>query len=308
MKNLIKHSIAFIIMLALGATTLMAQEESQTITIEDDKIVIKQDSVEIILDRKNKTTEVEVEKEVEERILQDENGVVEDDEIEIRIGDDHDHDHDHDGKKKKKNKFRVGMLDYGISTYLVDGSLNHDDLEGFALNHGKSNNFNLHIFRHRVHLLGDVLFFEYGLSTNWRRYSLKNDVIIDKEAVGLSNGPKIMTWTESATDNKKNKLRSTYLEIPVMLTISPKDSKFFISAGMFGGMRIGGSQKIKNKDEGKTVVKGDYEMRDFNTGVVGRIGFGPVDFYCQYTFDTLFNDDVNPELTPISFGISVLGF
>jgi len=202
----------------------------------------------------------------------------------------------------------MGMLDFGISTYLVDGSLNHDDLEGFALNHGKSNNFNLHIFRHRVHLLAETLFFEYGLSTNWRRYSLKDDVIISREATGLSDGRKIMTFVDSPVDNKKNKLRSTYLEIPLMFTISPKDSKFFISAGMFGGMRIGGSQKFKNKDEGKTITKADYELRDFSTGVVGRIGFGPIDFFCQYSLNPLFNDGVSPELTPISFGISVLGY
>lgn len=305
MNTLIKISIGLFLLLPLSTLTLMGQEDKQTITIEDDKIIIQKDSTEIILDRSNNSEELE---QPEERILQDENGVVDEDDMSINLdGDDHTKS-DHGKKKKKKNKFRMGMLDYGISTYLVDGSLNHDELEGFALNHGKSNNFNLHIFRHRVNLLAETLFFEYGLSTNWRRYSLKNDIIIDKEVFVTPEGNKSLAWTNSDVENKKNKLRSTHLEIPVMITISPKDSKFFISAGMFGGMRIGSSQKVKNKDEGKSIIKDNYEIRDFTTGVVGRVGFGPVDFYCQYTLDPLFNDGVSPEVMPISFGISVLGF
>jgi len=309
MNKSIKISIACFLLFTLSTGTLMAQEDKQTITIEDDKIIIQKDSTEIILDRSSKSDDME-DKGTEERILQDENGVVEDDDDDIDInfgGDDHDHDHG-SKKKKRKNKFRMGMLDYGISTYIVDGSLNHDDLGIFALNHGKSNNFNLHIFRHRVNLLAETLFFEYGLSTNWRRYSLKNDVVISREASTLPDGTRTFTSSNSDIENKKNKLRSTHLEIPVMLTISPKDSKFFISAGMFGGMRIGGSQKLKSKDEGKTIIKGDYEIRDFTTGIVGRVGFGPIDFYCQYSLDPLFNDGVSPEVMPMSFGISVLGF
>lgn len=333
-------------------SSITAQDE-RSIIIEDGKVIIKNDTTEVIIERRStkesrgeadgdrrtlegdiddrmddmeekiedKMDEVEekiedamdevedvieqVEEEVE-RIFQDENGVVEEDE-------EYESDEEmkeYSGKKKKKNKFRVGMLDYGFSSLLYDGSFSTPtEYDQFSLNQGRSHNLNLHIFRHRVNLISETLFFEYGLSVNWRRYNLENDIIFDTDPIELESGLRTLTFSDSEVENKKNKFRTSNLEIPVMLTISPKDSKFFISGGGYAGIRLGSSQKLKSQDEGKTVIKGDYGLRDFNYGLVGRIGFGPVDFFCQYSLVSLFDDNVLPEdVRPITFGISMLGF
>lgn len=341
--NTILKTLVGILLLSLISTGLTAQE-TNSIIIEDGRVTIKRDTTEFIIEnRRSKNNEVDTDEEIEEesgdigesineaveeaiedvedaieeieeeveRIFQDENGVIEDDDEMSYEDDNHDHKHSHSKKKRKrKNKFRVGMLDYGVSSYLFDELLGaQSPYEQFALNQGRSHNLNLHIFRHRINILAETLFFEYGASINWRRYNLENDVIFNPDPVDIGNGTRGLTFTDSAIDNKKNKLRTSYLEVPVMITINPRDSKFFISGGAYGGMRIGASQKLKSKDEGKTVIKGDYGLRDFNYGVVGRLGFGPIDFYCQYSLVPMFEDDVLPaDVAPITFGISMLGF
>ncbi len=339
MNKLITTAAALLMVLMITMTA-SAQEKRQII-IEEGRVVIKNDTTEIIIQRDGEDSEdfedieeeiedieeeiedaleeieeemegleEEVEEEVEKsvRVLQDENGVIiEDSESDMKV-------EVEKGRKKRKNKFRVGMLDIGLSTYLYDTgdglSFNSPEgLEAFDLNNGRLTNINLHLFRHRVNLLAETVFFEYGVSVNWRRYRLQNDqTLFDTEPAILQDGSKVITSTESDFSVRKNKLRSSYLEIPVMLTISPKDSKFFVSGGGFAGVRMGASQKIKSEQEGKLIIKDDFEMQDFNYGLVGRLGFGPVDFYCQYSLVPLFNDGVSPELYPISFGVSLLGF
>ena len=342
MNKLITTAAALVMVLMM--TMAVNAQETRQIIIEEGRVVIKNDTTEIIIQRGNENSEdfediedeiedieeeiedaldeleegmEELEEEVEEmgeeierseRVLQDENGVIAEDsntdpDVDVK-----------EGKKKRKNKFRVGMLDIGLSTYLFDTgdsqSLSSPDgLSGFDLNNGRLTNINLHIFRHRVNLLAETVFFEYGLSVNWRRFRLENDQVrFNTDPTIVEGGPDRIEWTEFEDSVRKNKLRSSYLEIPVMLTISPKDSKFFVSGGGFAGVRMGASQKIKSEEEGKRIIKDNYEMRDFNYGLVGRIGFGPIDFYCQYSLVPMFEDNVSPELYPISFGISMLGF
>jgi hypothetical protein len=232
----------------------------------------------------------------DERALQTEDGEVitlTKDTVEVKM--------DKDKKKKNKKRFKVLLLDYGMSTYAYEGSINQNEIPSMKLKYPSSFNLNLHIFKHRVNLIDNSLFFEYGLSTNWRRYSFEEDV-------RLTIAENTVVAQPSTVSYNKNKLRTTYLEVPVMLTIAPKNSKFVLSAGAYGGLRIGSSQKFKSKAEGKEIVRDDFALRDFSTGLVARLGFGPVEFYCQYGLDNMFNDNVSPELVPITFGIALVNF
>lgn len=235
------------------------------------------------------------------RVLQNEDGVIVSDKDTVVIKIDNDEEVKV-SKKNKKNKFRVGLLDLGVSSYLHNESLNHDDIPGWQLRYPNSHNWNLHIFRHRVNLLAESLFFEYGVSTNFRRFSFENDVVL------LTEGHNSIIPVESEENFKKSKFRTTYLEAPIMITLNPKGKKFTLSVGGYAGMRIGSSQKIKSKEEGKTIARDDFSLRDFTSGGIVRLGFGPVDFYCQVAAESMFNDGIDPELVPITFGISLINF
>ena len=199
--------------------------------------------------------------------------------------------------------FRVGLLDIGFSTYIHDGSLNLPaELDDFDQTYGGSLNLNLHAIRHRLPIIKDVVGLEYGLSIAWKQYKFSNDFRILEDTIPF-------TVEDDGTQYKKNKLKTTFLEIPVMLTITPgRKSNFYISGGMYGGVLLGAKQKLKDNDGNKIKIKDDFNLNKFRYGMVGRIGFGPFAVYAQLALNDLFKEGQGPKLTPFNVGISILDF
>ncbi|MFK7979264.1 MAG: outer membrane beta-barrel protein [Saprospiraceae bacterium] len=213
----------------------------------------------------------------------------------IHFGDNWDNDWDDD--------FRVGLIDIGFSTYFHDGSLNLPaELDNFDQTYGGSLNLNLHLIRHRLPIIKDHLGLEYGLTVSWQQYKFANDFKILEDTIPFS-------IEDDGTTYKKNKLKTTFLEVPLMLTISPgKRKSFYISGGVYGGVLLGAKQKLKDDNGNKTKIKDDFNLNKFRYGVIGRIGFGPFALYGQLALTDLFKDNQGPQLTPFNVGISILDF
>lgn len=203
----------------------------------------------------------------------------------------------------QRGNFRVGLLDIGFSTYIHDGSLNLPvELDDFDQTYGGSLNLNLHAIRHRLPIIKDNLGFEYGLTVAWKQYKFSNDFKILEDMIPF-------TVVDDGTAYKKNKLKTTFLEIPLMVTITPgKRKNFYLSGGVYGGVLLGAKQKLKDEDGNKTKIKDDFNLNKFRYGTVGRIGFGPFAVYVQVAMNDLFKVDQGPALTPFNVGISILDF
>jgi hypothetical protein len=201
------------------------------------------------------------------------------------------------------NDFRVGLLDIGFSTYMYKGSLNLPaELDDFDLSYGGSLNFNLHVVRHRLSLVKRNLQLEYGLTVSWMQYKFTNDFKILEDTIPF-------TIVDDGTAYKKNKLKTTFLEIPLMLTLAPgKNKSFYISAGVYGGVLLGAKQKLKTESGNKIKIKDDFNLNKFRYGVTGRIGFGPVALYAQVGLNGLFKEDQGPKLLPLNIGLTVLNY
>lgn len=206
-------------------------------------------------------------------------------------------------KTSNGGTIRFTMLDIGLSGYLFDDGFSLPaDLDDYELLYGGSLNINLHLFRHRMPIIKNTAFLEYGLSFSWMQYKFANDFIFleDKDFV---------TVEPIDDDLRKNKLKTTFIEVPLMLTITPgKDDSYFISGGMYAGVLVGSKQKIKSSDGDVTKIRDDFNLNKIRYGIEGRLGLGPVSFFAQYSLVDLFEDNQGPELTPINFGITVLGF
>jgi hypothetical protein len=222
--------------------------------------------------------------------------------ITITIGKDK---HNHD------SNVRFSMLDIGLSTYLYDGSFDlPSELEDFEQLYGGSLNINWHLFRHRLPIAKRKFGIEYGLTLAWNSYKFDNDFEI------LENTENFQTIPVDK-DVKKNKLKTTFLEVPVMLTWVPgKRESYFISAGVYGGVMIGSKQKIKFEDGDKRKIRDDFNLNKVRYGLEARVGLGPIAFYAQYSLQDLFQDGTGPvsangtslNLTPLNIGVTVLGF
>ncbi len=265
-------------------------DEEEDLEDLDEKIEMIIEEVEEAMEEIGEEYEDELEAKMEEY----------EDELEEKF--DREYDDDDDCDSKKEDRFRVFLLDWGISSYMYNQSLNlPSELSAYNLQYIGSNHLNLHIFRHRLRAGSGPFAFDYGASINWRNYKFQNDFRFDTESSDVQ-------LIFDGVDYNRNKLRATYFEIPATITYNPLDSKFTISAGGYASMLINSSQRLRSADFGTEKIKDDFNLRSFSYGLVGRVGFGPVEFYAQYSLDPMFNDDLDPDLHQVTFGIALLSF
>lgn len=150
---------------------------------------------------------------------------------------------------------------------------------------------------------------EVGIGND--RFGWKRDVNFLQDSLGVFSFD-----TLSIPSIKRNKFIMSYVEIPVELRFFPKKSKngegFFIGVGGILGYRIDSRTKIKYKDQDETRQvreSAGFGLNNFRYGIVGRVGWKPVNFYYKQYFSGLFDIgpyDTNP--TMFTFGISFTGF
>jgi hypothetical protein len=286
---------------ALTAQTTGNEEDDDTnpppaevrITTPNDTIEAK-----IVVKRKEKEEEEESDNDWEEE-WDEEEGEEDEDNWNISWG----KDDDNEIRTSNGGRVRVTMLDIGLSGYLFDGGFAlPSDLDDLDLLYGGSLNINLHVFRHRAPIIRNTVFFEYGIGFSWMQYKFAEDFIILENQDDFLREP-------ISQDLEKNKLKTTFINVPLMLTFTPgKNNNYFFSGGVYGGVLVGSKQKIETTDGDVSKFNDDFNLNKIRYGIEARAGLGPISFYVQYSLQDLFEDGQGPELTPINFGITVLGF
>lgn len=115
----------------------------------------------------------------------------------------------------------------------------------------------------------------------------------------------------------KNKLATTYLDIPVEFRFHPMGTEdgegLFLGVGGIVGLRLNAHTKWKYENNGETVrqkVSGKFNLNSFRYGYQVRAGFRGVHvFYKRYVspvFKDTFDDGFDPVMSTI--GINVTGF
>ena len=225
--------------------------------------------------------------------------IIEDDEDEERGDDD-----------ERGDRTREGhWAGFGINTngFLnADGKIATGDAAGFLeLDHARSIGFNFNLVEKRFPIFREYVGLTTGLGIQWNRFALKNnvDVMVSADSTyGVEN---------TTVDYKKNVLRSTYLQIPLLLEITTNkdnDKAWHISAGVVGGIRIGSSLKTKWEDAGKTNkdrVKSNYNLNPFEAHATAIVGYGDISLYVNYGLTQVFEKDKGPNYAPVSAGILV---
>ena len=198
---------------------------------------------------------------------------------------------------------RLGLLDLGFSSYLSGNSFNlPTELDQFELLYAGSINLNFHVIRHRIPIIKSHASIEYGLSFAFMNYKFANDFKIIPNQISFQ-------VEDDGTVYDKNKLKTTFLEVPVLFTLTPGRRKgVYLSGGWYGGILINSKQKLKTESGEKTKTKDDFNLNKFRYGLVGRVGVGPIAFYAQYSLNNLFKDGQGPELRPFNIGVTLLNF
>jgi len=215
--------------------------------------------------------------------------------------------------RKKRNLSNIDtrwiLLDLGINNYLYDGQFNlPNTLNDLELRTGRSINVNLHLFQQRLNLINHHVNLLYGLSFDFNNYFFENDITLGADADSLT-----ITYENDANDAlKKNKLATTFLQMPIMLNFVTNPHKpgkaIRFSAGVFGGIKLSSRTKQKSEELGKIKRKDDFNLNDFRAGLVASVGIGGINLYAKYSLTPLFQDQERPKLHPFSVGISIIPY
>lgn len=209
-----------------------------------------------------------------------------------------------DENKKKKNRHWRGLY-LGVNGYVTsDYSLSLPAKSNFMeLNYAKSIHFGMNCFEKDIHLFKDYAMLVTGIGFDFNNYALKNNISL------LSNKDSVWGITDTVHNFSKNKLKTTFITVPLMLAFNTnEDSKkaFHFAAGVVFGYKIG--SKVKQIDDDvKTKIKGDYNINPFRYDATVRVGFGNYNLYASYALNSLFEKGKGPELYPFTMGIKILG-
>jgi hypothetical protein len=144
-----------------------------------------------------------------------------------------------------------------------------------------------------------------GLGINWVNYKFSKEVTI-REINDVATQVSIESVLNSFSYMKKSKLTGSYLEIPLLLRIH--FHKFFIAAGVTGGLNIGSHTKVVFVDtHGRKQTYKDYDIHlaTFRYGYALRAGFRHFSLFTNYYVSPLFAKDEGPQVYPFSIGLSL---
>jgi len=216
---------------------------------------------------------------------------------------------DADTDKKDKKRSHDGHwagVDFGV-TMLMNPSFQTDfpaDPQ-WENDPGKSFIWNLNLFDHKFSLYKHYLGITTGVGFSFTQIGLRNNYQLNDNADSIW-----VSFPDSLTTYSKNKLRATYVQVPLLLEFnsSDDDHAFYVAAGVVGGIRIGSSVKRKvNEDnfESKEKIKGTYGLNAFKLDALVRVGYENWGLFASYNVLPLFDTDKTSAAYPLSLGLSL---
>ncbi len=214
-------------------------------------------------------------------------------------------DEDYDRKSKRSEAHWAGF-DVGV-LMMMDANFNNS----FATTPywdndiAKSHVINFNPWEHKFNFGTPFVGLTTGLGFNFMSIAFKDDYL-------LTDGPdSLFAFIDTVNSYSKNKLKATYLTIPLMLEFntSRNDSKnFYLAAGVVGGVRVASKVKKRGEFEGKQFKqkeKGTYGLNSFKLDAAVRLGYGNIGIFANYSLLPLFDTNKTVEVYPLTFGLSM---
>jgi hypothetical protein len=210
-------------------------------------------------------------------------------------------------KSKSKRKYTMEPHWAGIGwgfANIADQQYNFNNINGVSLKSESSNEFFFNLIEKILPVYKNNLGITTGLGFNWRNYYFDSN-----QYFAEVNGVTVVQDAPTGTVYEYSRLRTHYITIPLLLEWQPTfgaSQKFFISAGVIGGINTLASQKLKYKDQNdntirKTVGKG-LNIAPVTLDFQGQIGYGSWNIYAKYSPFSIFQSQKGPEIRSVSVG------
>lgn len=232
----------------------------------------------------------------------------ENEDAEITIGDDN----EDNGPSKSELTF-WGGLDIGVNILLnSDGTSKMEGEKAWLeQDYSKSFSWSFNLFETKIRLIKDYAGIVTGAGLTYNSYGFEKNVIptvVNDSLYGYTVPDSLYKFT-------KNKLRATYLRIPLILefnTSSDPDRTFHVAGGVIGGWKIGSITKRNYDFEDaahKNRVKDDFALTPFTLDATARIGYRNFTLFANYGLTPLFDKNKNtPEVYNMTVGLQIIPF
>lgn len=207
-----------------------------------------------------------------------------------------------------------GGIDIGVNMLRTpEGKIGVAEAENawLVLDYARSMSWRINVLEEKIRLVKDYAGILVGASLTYNSYGLKNnfDVVKDDSlgTIGVYRNPDELEYT-------KNKLRASYINVPVMLefnTSEDPDKAFHFAAGVVGGWRMGAMSKKKFEQDGEEQRlrrKSDFNFSDWSLDASVRVGFSDITLWANYGLTPVFLKDKGPEVYNLSVGVQFIPF
>lgn len=202
-------------------------------------------------------------------------------------------------------------IDFGFNTFVNKDYTGFES--GFMKNdvyHSNSAYINLVQqsigLQHNRNMVGLVT----GLGLHLQSYRLDQNTTIQRGINDIIE-PKTLYFDQ----NQKSKLSIVSVLVPLLaefqIPISHYENRLYFSGGFFGSYRINSHTKIKyraDRKKEKLKIPDFLSLNDFKYGVMFRAGYRWINIFACYDLQPLFRKDKGPELTPFTFGFTLISF
>jgi hypothetical protein len=205
-------------------------------------------------------------------------------------------------------------IDFGYCQLMdSNGSITRDSAtDWLSINNNRSLTWRFNILEYKFRIYHDYVGIYTGFALAYNSYGFSNniDVAVDKEEIGIyatEVDPELRNYT-------KNKLRTTILQVPLMLELnSRKDNQknFHLAAGAIGGWVTSTITKQKWEDDsGKNTArkKDEFQVNPFTIDLSARIGYKKTALFFTYGLTPLFVKNQGQQVYPLTFGIQLSQF
>ena len=204
--------------------------------------------------------------------------------------------------------FDVGLTNFFSTPF--DSKLPEEDM-WMDLNAGKSVSVSMNLLQYSIGLQKERDNFGLVTGVGWTI----NNYRFDTRYIMIRDDDGYTTYREATRNIEKNKLVTSYLTVPLLmefqLPASKGDKDFFVSAGVYGGFRLGSHTKVVYSDDGdreKEKGRDDYNINTFKYGVMARVGYKWLKLYAQCDLTPMIEAGRGPEVYPWIVGVTLVNF
>jgi hypothetical protein len=217
------------------------------------------------------------------------------------------------GPSDKLELTHFAGIDLGVNILLnASGGTELDTNSNWLeLDYARSLTWRFNILEEKIKLYKNYVGIMVGAGITYNSYGLRKNVqVLVTDSTGVTG----LEIDSKNRDFTKNKLRASYINVPVMLEINTSeylDKSFHIAAGVTGGWNMGSLTRQKwedGDDKNSTKVKGDYNFTPFTLDASVRVGYKNFTVFANYGLTPLFEKDKGPEVYPVSVGIQIVPF